>query len=155
MFCNRCGKSMQETDVFCPACGLSVRPNPLMPSLSQLTGHIRMLGIFWIALSAVRLLPGIILLAVFENPDFPPGAPAFVHSLVNGIAMLLIILGAGGICAGIGLLNRAPWARALAIALGCVSLVEVPLGTALGIYTLWALLPAKSEEEYRKLAGEA
>jgi hypothetical protein len=28
----------------------------------------------------------------------------------------------------------------------------MPFGTALGIYTLWTLLPAKSEEEYRRLA---
>jgi len=26
----------------------------------------------------------------------------------------------------------------------------VPLGTALGIYTLWVLLPAESEAEYAK-----
>jgi len=30
--------------------------------------------------------------------------------------------------------------------------LNVPLGTALGIYTLWVLLPAKSEQEYRELA---
>jgi hypothetical protein len=43
----------------------------------------------------------------------------------------------------------------LAIVLGCFSLVEMPLGTALGIYTLWVLLPAQSEQEYRQISKVA
>ena len=60
-----------------------------------------------------------------------------------------------GIAAGWGLLQRQPWARMLAIVLGCISLFDMPFGTALGIYTLWVLLPAKSEEEYRQIAKAA
>jgi len=52
-----------------------------------------------------------------------------------------------------GLLEREPWARTLALVLGFLSLFKVPVGTALGIYTLWVLLPAQSEQEYRRLAA--
>jgi hypothetical protein len=31
----------------------------------------------------------------------------------------------------------------------------MPFGTALGVYTLWVLLPAKSEEEYRQMERAA
>jgi hypothetical protein len=51
-----------------------------------------------------------------------------------------------------GLLTRQPWARVPAIVLGVISLIEFPVGTAIGIYTLWALLPAASEREYREAA---
>jgi hypothetical protein len=40
----------------------------------------------------------------------------------------------------------------LAIVLACFSLLDMPFGTALGIYTLVVLLPAGSEEEYRRMA---
>jgi len=40
----------------------------------------------------------------------------------------------------------------LTIVLAFVSLVQVPFGTALGIYTLWALLSANAEERYARLA---
>jgi hypothetical protein len=60
-----------------------------------------------------------------------------------------------GFIAGWGLLSREPWARMLAIILGAVSLVDVPFGTALGIYTLWVLLPARSEEEFRQISNAA
>jgi hypothetical protein len=29
-----------------------------------------------------------------------------------------------------------------------LALIHIPFGTALGVYTLWVLLPAKAEEEY-------
>jgi hypothetical protein len=31
----------------------------------------------------------------------------------------------------------------------------MPVGTALGIYTLWVLLPAQSEEEFRQISNAA
>jgi hypothetical protein len=34
-------------------------------------------------------------------------------------------------------------------------MVHMPFGTILGIYTLWVLLPAASEQEYRSVARAA
>jgi hypothetical protein len=60
------------------------------------------------------------------------------------------------VIAGWGLLDRQAWARTLTIALACFALLLfMPFGTMLGIYTLWVLLPAQSEEEYRKLTRVA
>ena len=74
---------------------------------------------------------------------------------MRGLGGLLLVGGVIGIVAGWGLLERQPWARMLAIVLGCFSLLDMPFGTALGIYTLWVLLPAASEEEYRRIARAA
>jgi len=84
-----------------------------------------------------------------------PGIPFFVHGLIRGIGAMFLAGAALGIIAGWGLLERQPWARMLAIVLGFISLLEMPFGTALGIYTLWVLLPAQSEEEYRRMASAA
>ena len=43
------------------------------------------------------------------------------------------------IVAGWGLLQHKSWARILAIILGIINLVFFPIGTALGIYTLWVM----------------
>ena len=72
------------------------------------------------------------------------------RQLLRGAAGSALGLSAAGFLAGWGLLNREAWGRVLALVLGFVALIHVPLGTALGIYTLWVLLPAESEAEYAK-----
>jgi hypothetical protein len=129
-----------------------------MPVKSRIAGHIRLLGILWIAISAYRLLPGLFLFSVFGHGDagfLPREVPFFVHGILRTVGSLFLAGGVLGIVTGWGLLERQPWARMLAIVLGCFSLVEMPLGTALGIYTLWVLLPAQSEQEYRQISRVA
>ncbi len=157
MYCDRCGTALQEFQRFCPRCGKAVGAVPLMPVESRIAGHVRLLGIFWLAISAFRLLPGLALVSIFRYgiPFLTPGIPGFVHGLMRGLGGLLLVGAVIGIVAGWGLLERQPWARTLAIVLGCFSLLDMPFGTALGIYTLWVLLPAKSEEEYRQMARAA
>jgi len=38
------------------------------------------------------------------------------------------------------------WARIVAIIVGCLNLLHVPFGTALGVYTLWVLLNDESRD---------
>ena len=129
-----------------------------MPVKSRIAGHIRLLGIFWIAISVYRLLPGLFLFSVFRHggPGFLPAeAPFFLQGILRTVGSLFLAGGLLGVVTGWGLLERQSWARMLAIVLGCFSLVEMPLGTALGIYTLWVLLPAQSEQEYRQISRVA
>lgn len=158
MFCDRCGAQLQDSAAFCPTCGNRLAPPaPLVPAQGRIAGHVRLLGILWMALSIFRLLPGFILFFVFDPSHnfWFPGMPLFVHGIVRGVAVLLLAGGAVGIAAGWGLLERRPWARMLAIVLGFLNLLDMPFGTALGIYTLWVLLPARSEEEYRAVSEGA
>jgi hypothetical protein len=67
----------------------------------------------------------------------------------------MLIKAAAGFFAGWGLLRRQPWARLLTIVLSFLALFHIPLGTALGIYSLWVLLPAQSEREYEQAARSA
>ncbi len=152
MFCDRCGAELQPGQNFCPACGKAMGAPIVPPPRSRITGHIRLLGILWLAISGIRLIPGLVLTIMFQ-PNmqlFPPDVPEFVPGLIQGLGILFIGCAVLGIITGWGLLQRQSWARMLAIVFGCVSLLDIPLGTALGIYTLWVLLPAKSEEEYHQ-----
>jgi len=158
MFCDRCGTRLSEFQQFCPACGKAAGAVPLMPVESRIAGHVRLLGILWLAISAFRLIPGLFLLAMFRHGTMsflPSGVPFFVHGLLRGVGMLVLASAVVGILAGWGLLDRQPWARMLAIVQGCFNLIDMPFGTALGVYTLWVLLPSKSEEEYRQISRAA
>ena len=160
MFCTRCGRQLPDNENFCPTCGNQLRASaatPLMPTQSRLAGHIRLLGILWLAVSTFRLLPGIILTIMLDH-GFPfrgEDVPPFLPKLLEMMAGMFIFFGIIGIAAGVGLLMRRQWARMFAIVLGIFGLVDMPFGTALGIYTLWVLLPSESETEYQQLSRAA
>jgi hypothetical protein len=118
---------------------------------------VRLLGILWLGFAAFRLIGGCVLLAIFghEPSIFPPEAPAFLAHLMQTIASILLISGVLSAAAGWGLLIVQRWARMLAIVMACLSLIDIPFGTALSIYTLWALLPMESQREYERVAQAA
>ena len=155
MFCDGCGTQISGSATFCSRCGKSLGTTPLMPRQGRIAGHIRLLGILWLAISALRLIPGLILVAIGSARLFPSEAPQFVQVILPGLGMLFLILAGIGIAAGWGLLAHQPWARMLAIIFGALSLIDIPFGTALGIYTLWVLLPAESEQEYKTMSHAA
>ena len=158
MFCDRCGTNIPEAVNFCPSCGKSIKAAPLVPAHGRIAGHVRLLGIFWIALSAFHLIPGLAILSAYPmvSPYLPPGVPnGLIHGVLTTIGWSLLLTAILGLITGWGLLQRERWARTLAIVMGCFSLVNMPFGTALGIYTLWVLLPAASEQEYRETARPA
>jgi hypothetical protein len=155
MFCDRCGAQMADTARFCQACGkpfAPVVPTTLVP-MNRVARHIRNVGILWIVYSCIHLIPGLI---VGSMPHWFPFDGNHDFFLFRGVFRVvggfLLLKGVVGIIAGWGLLDRQSWARILAIILGFLSLLHFPLGTALGVYTLWVLLPGYSELEYRQMA---
>ena len=99
------------------------------------------------------MLPGLFLNS-FANWGFPfsDDVPYFVHGIVRTVGGIFIATGVIGLIAGWGLYERRSWARILAIVLAFLSLLHPPFGTAIGVYTLWVLLPAASEAEYQRMA---
>jgi len=57
-----------------------------------------------------------------------PGSVVFV--------LLMLLVGVLPVAAGIGFRKRKRWVKPLGLALAVVSLVNIPIGTALGIYTM-------------------
>jgi len=76
-----------------------------------------------------------------------------MHWFITLITIVVYLRGALGALVGIGLLRRERWARPLALVVGVLMLIKIPFGTALGIYTLWVLVPAQSAMEYDAIAA--
>jgi hypothetical protein len=162
MFCNACGKELPIGHEFCSACGQPVGVAPIPRSINRVSHHIQILGILWIVYSlfdlmgaiAVTAVPGIVLgiASNVEGANIDPSVRQILMPLFVILGILLMVKSLLGIAAGAGLLQRTPWARVLAIILGIIALLSVPLGTALGVYTLWTLLSPESLKEYESMA---
>jgi hypothetical protein len=62
------------------------------------------------------------------------------------VAGFLVLLSLPGIIGGIGLLQGKPWARILVLILSVFDLFNIPIGTAIGVYTIWVLMQEETEE---------
>lgn len=115
---------------------------------------MNLVGILWFAFSAFNAVGGIVLIVV-ANTIFIHGkvnAPPFLHSLLGALGGFILAKAAAGLAAAFGL-KRETWARTLILILAFIALFSIPFGTALGIYTMWVLLPRESEQEYETIAA--
>ncbi len=155
MFCNQCGIETQAGSVACPHCGRRMGDLGSGLTPSRLERHLQTLGTLWIVIGGLFLVPAVGLMIFGRGVHFVlheqepwPGLFQLLLYLAGGS---MVILAAGGVCVGMGLMQRAPWARTAAIVLGVLALFHPPFGTALGVYSLWVLLADGRRDEYRYL----
>lgn len=69
--------------------------------------------------------------------------------VANAIMVTFIVLSIPGIIAGIGLFKKKEWARILTLILSVLDLVNFPIGTAVGIYSIWALSQTETVQLFK------
>jgi hypothetical protein len=132
--------------------------------------HLRTVATLWTITGILRLM-GAGSMMIFGSVFFPflrgwggrgawPmggwGLDGFLSRGIFSAGIVLAMFGVLHLVLAWGLFEREPWARMLGLAMGFLALLRFPLGTALGIYTLWVLLPESSGAEYDRLArGDA
>jgi len=171
IFCSKCGQQFAGTmaSPSTPPPAPSVQSSTYQTSTmggsavfansSRVARHLNVLGVLWIVYSGLRLISGLAVMAFgsFRFPfligPFPGLMRGFLGPFLSAIGLVITAMAVAGVVAGWGLMAHSSWARMLAIVLGCINLIHLPLGTALGIYTLWVLLPVDSCTEYQRLAS--
>ena len=155
MFCNRCGTQLQPDFNLCPKCGAPVGSAAVPMPTGRLQRHLRTVGILWIVVGVLWVIPSLVLMGISHAPHLMMGDDMFTHAfmppMMFSMGVVFLVIAAGGILVGWGLMNHERWARMTAIVLGILALFHPPFGTALGIYTLWVLLPAESSAEYDRM----
>ena len=116
-------------------------------SKSRMEQHVDLVGALNIGLGALILMIAVIIFIVVAGGGLIAGLasgemlPTTITLVVaSAIAALLIVLSVPGIVGGVGLLKRKPWARILVLVMSFLNLLDFPLGTALGIYSIWVLM---------------
>jgi zinc-ribbon domain len=156
MFCDRCGAPIQPSQEFCSSCGKHIAASlAVMPQRrGRVQEHLNLLGILWLAFSAFNAIGGVLILSANALFFYRANMPPFFHPLFTGIGWFVLLKAGVGLAAGFGLMQHEVWARTLALILGFIVLfTNIPFGTALGVYTMWILLPGESKQEYEALAS--
>jgi zinc-ribbon domain len=171
MFCDKCGKPIAEGAQFCSSCGKALGAVPVAGQAAvarpisdgRVQRHIQLLAILWLVTGILRFVEvGSIFIVGRMLPfligGFGVGPPQtnfpfdFLPFGLYAIGGLLALFGIAHFALAWGLFQREPWARMLGLVIGFLALLRPPFGTALGIYTIWVLLPQRSGQEYDQLS---
>jgi len=120
--------------------------------------HITILGALYIASGCLQVLIAMIVFTLVVGGGIlscDDEAIAVTSAVGSTIASFLVLLAAPGIIGGIGLLKYRRWSRILVLILGCLNLFSIPLGTALGVYTIWVMMQDETTELFRTPAETA
>ena len=172
MYCSGCGQDLTPGQPACPRCGrpMSVALPPLTSvpgfqfELESYAGKVRALGLVWViygGLTLVLSFVGMAFARAFMFNHFGPWphswsgsplrpewfGPVFLHFIWVFVLMRAALLFA----AGWGLMERAPWARIVAIVAAFLSILKFPFGTALAIWTLVMLMGYRNQTLYDQL----
>jgi len=170
MFCQQCGAQVNDAAQFCGTCGKPIGSHSAAVQsgdpLQRLSSHVRTIGILWAVYAAFRVLMGVWTLAfsrlmlpmisgVFARSaapfPFPFPLVEFLRTIYLAAFILGVLAGILGSIAAWGLLQREPWGRTMALVVAFISLISIPFGTALGVYTLVILLPSAAGHDYERI----
>jgi hypothetical protein len=105
--------------------------------------HIQILGWLHIVGSAIFLAIAAFVFVLLTGIGVASGdaeAVTVLTIVATAVGLFLSLLSLPGIVAGIGLLRHQSWGRILALVVGILNLINFPIGTVIGLYTLWVLL---------------
>ncbi len=118
--------------------------------------HINIVASLHIGLSILGMLMGIFVFTIlyFVGDITQDEQAQFILSIVSrALAGFLFFMSIPGLIAGIGLFKRKEWARILALIISVISLLNFPLGTAVGVYSIWALVNPEVVNQFKQKAS--
>ncbi len=115
--------------------------------------HINVVAALHIGMSILGILLGIfvfILLYFIGDLSNDQDAQLVLSIIARVVFGFIILLSIPGIIAGIGLFKRKEWARILTLIVSVLDLVNFPIGTAVGVYSIWALVQPEVVQQFKQ-----
>ena len=118
--------------------------------------HVTLVGILNIVYRSMAIIGALILFALAfgfgylmefvsrfdhnEMHEIPPGVLNIVPIILTFVGVLIMIFSITGIIGAVGVLKKKEWGRITLLIVSFFSLLSIPLGTILGVYSIWVLL---------------
>jgi hypothetical protein len=110
--------------------------------------HITVVAALHIGLSIIGLFFTLIAYTVLLGRSvaqyIEPDAMMILSVVLPILTGFMVLIFAGSLLGGIGLMFHKNWARILILIIASMDLINVPFGTAVAIYTFWVLLQAET-----------
>jgi len=119
--------------------------------------HVKIIGILWIVFGCFSLIAAMFLYLILFGVSFIPDVGAEEAEILRIVGLaaggFIALLGIPKIIGGIGLLKGREWGRITILAVSFLSLLNIPFGTALGIYSVVILLNKETLPLFQRSPG--
>ena len=133
----------------CAQCGAPLSADAGTVQVNPMEKHITLVAIINIVFGTIGILVGLFLFIVLIFGGLVSGdseAMAITSIVGTTLCGFFLLLSIPELIGGIGLLKHRGWARILVLIIGILELINIPIGTAIGIYTIWVLLNEKTAQ---------
>jgi hypothetical protein len=116
--------------------------------------HVSLVGALHVGFGILGLLGALAVYLSFhfafsfvEDVDI---AEELISFLGNTLSLIIVFFSALGIIGGIGLFTYKSWARILVMIVSAINCLNIPIGTAKGVYSIWVLMQAETIELFEE-----
>ena len=116
--------------------------------IKNMEKHVSILGTLFIAYHIPSIIAALIVFTAVVGGVILSGDPEAIGITTivgTSITFFLMLFAIPGLICGIGIIKRLKWARVFSLIVGCLNLLSIPFGTALGIYTIWFMISDEAQ----------
>ena len=120
---------------------------------SNMKKHVTLVAALQIGFSTMGILGAMVVFFVFSfagsfvsDVDIAGEVMSFLGTFLPS---MLLLLSLAGLIGGIGLLRFQRWARVLVMIMAAIGCFVFPVGTVIGIYSLWVLMQDETMKLFR------
>lgn len=114
--------------------------------------HVSFVGALHVGFGILGLLGALTIYIVFNfaqgfaEVEAEPFASEILSFLGGTISLIIMFFALLGIIGGIGLFSFKNWARILVMIVSAMNCLNIPIGTAKGVYSIWVLMNKETME---------
>ncbi len=112
--------------------------------------HVSFVGAIHVGFGILGLLGALTVFIIFNFAQGfvveEPLAEEILSFLGGTLSILIMFFASLGIIGGIGLFSYKPWARILVMIVSAINCLNIPIGTAKGVYSIWVLMQKETME---------
>ncbi|MCF8224696.1 MAG: hypothetical protein K9J30_02330 [Bacteroidales bacterium] len=107
--------------------------------------HVTLVAVLHICFGTLAIIGAIITLFVFQfSWNFIPDDEVLARNIIQSLgAVLPAVIGFFGLIdllSGVSLFSYKQWSRIFVIVISAINCLNIPIGTAKGVYSIWALM---------------
>lgn len=112
--------------------------------------HVSFVGALHVGFGILGVLGALAVYITFHFAhgfvESEPLAENVLAFLGNTLSLIILFFAGLGIIGGIGLFTYKPWARILVMIVSAINCLNIPIGTAKGVYSIWVLMQPETIE---------